>query len=66
MSFEIDSETLTVFEAKLQAAGIAPTGVDRDLMLGMFVYFRPLVDAMYDLPEARDELPALGFRADQF
>jgi hypothetical protein len=66
VSFDIDSEMLAIFDAKLQAASIAPTGVDRDLMLAMFAYFRPLIDAMYELPEARDELPALTFRADPF
>lgn len=51
-------------DAMLGAAGIAPTPEEREQLLDMYTLYRPGIEALYALPEARYEAPALVFQAD--
>ncbi len=50
-------------EAMLAATGLEPSPEDREALGRLYDRIKPGVEAMYDLPEARYEVPALGFRA---
>lgn len=51
------------FNAAMKAAGLQAAGSEREEMLEAYAEVRVAVEAMYLLPEARDETPALGFSA---
>lgn len=51
-------------DAMLGAAGITPAPDEREQLLEMYALYRPGVEALYALPEARYEAPALIFQAD--
>lgn len=51
-------------DVMLASAGISPTADDREMMLEIYAVCRPGIEAMYALPEARYESPALVFQAE--
>ncbi len=51
-------------DAMLDAAGLAPSPAEREQLLAMYERFKPGVEALYALPEARYEAPALVFQAE--
>jgi hypothetical protein len=53
-----------VVDAMLAAAGIAVTLEEREHLLELDEVFGPRMAALYALPEARYEAPALVFQAD--
>jgi hypothetical protein len=61
MSTEIDDGA--ALDAMLAAAGLSPTADDRAAIGQLYAMFKPGVDALYALPEARYESPALVFQA---
>jgi hypothetical protein len=50
-------------EAMLSAAGLQPSPEERAALGALYAVFKPGVDALYALPEARYEAPALVFQA---
>jgi hypothetical protein len=50
-------------EAMLSAAGLQPSADEREALTVLYETFKPGVDALYALPEARYEAPALVFQA---
>lgn len=50
-------------DVMLESAGISLTAEDREGLLAMYAVCRPGIQAMYALPEARYESPALVFQA---
>jgi hypothetical protein len=56
-------ETAAV-DAMLDAAGLSPAPSERAQLLQMYALFKPGVEALYALPEARYEAPALVFQAE--
>jgi hypothetical protein len=64
MTDELDPKTVATLDAMLDAAGIVATPAEREQLLAMYAQFKPGVDAMYALPEARYEAPALVFQAE--
>jgi hypothetical protein len=53
-----------IVEAKLAAAGIAPSAEEVDALAAGYPALRAGADALYAVPEARYEEPALVFDAD--
>jgi hypothetical protein len=56
------SSTATI-DAMLSAAGLNPSPEEREALSKMYATFKPGLDALYALPEARYEAPALVFQA---
>jgi murein DD-endopeptidase MepM/ murein hydrolase activator NlpD len=59
----VTNETAAV-DAMLDAAGLSPAPAEREQLLQMYNLFKPGVEALYALPEARYEAPALVFQAE--
>ncbi|MCW2953110.1 MAG: hypothetical protein JWQ48_2280 [Conexibacter sp.] len=59
----LTNETAAV-DAMLDAAGLSPAPAEREQLLQMYALFKPGVEALYALPEARYEAPALVFQAE--
>ena len=57
------SEAQATVDAMVGALGVVPTIDERRRLVQMYEAFRPLVDALYQVPETRYEFPALVFRA---
>ncbi|MEV4420925.1 hypothetical protein AB0L40_13230 [Patulibacter sp. NPDC049589] len=55
------SETI---DAMLAAAGLDPSPAERETIAEMYAIFKPGIDALHAMPEARYEVPALIFHAD--
>jgi hypothetical protein len=53
----------TEIDAMLAAAGLAPSPEERAALGEMYAMFKPGVEALYAVPEARYESPALVFQA---
>lgn len=53
-----------VVDAMLDAAGIKPSAEERDQLLEAYALHRPGVAALYEVPDARYEVPALVFQAE--
>jgi hypothetical protein len=51
-------------DAMLAAAGLSVTPDERERLLEMYAIYRPGIEALYALPEARYEAPALVFQAE--
>jgi hypothetical protein len=60
MSTETDTAAV---DAMLAAAGLAPSADERVALTAMYAQFKPGVEALYAVPEARYEAPALVFQA---
>lgn len=60
MSTETDTGAL---DAMLAAAGLSPSPAERTALGEMYAMFKSGVDALYAVPEARYEAPALVFQA---
>ncbi|HEY4277848.1 MAG TPA: hypothetical protein VGM91_06495 [Conexibacter sp.] len=56
-------DTGALLDAMMTAAGLAPSESERAALITMYEQFRPGVEALYALPEARYESPALVFQA---
>jgi hypothetical protein len=54
----------TAIDAMLAAAGLTTSAEERERLLEMYALFRPGVEALYAMPEARYEAPALVFQAE--
>jgi hypothetical protein len=52
-----------VVDAMITAAGLSPSAAEREGLIATYSGFKPLVDALYAVPEARYEVPALVFQA---
>jgi hypothetical protein len=52
------------FTAMLEAAGLKPSDAERAELAAAYATFKPGVDALYALPEAKYEDPALVFVSD--
>lgn len=52
-----------VVDAMLAAAGLRPGATEREVLIANYAMFRPAIDALYAVPEARYEVPALVFLA---
>jgi hypothetical protein len=50
-------------DAMIAAAGLSMTPEERERLLEMYALYRPGIEALYALPEARYEAPALVFQA---
>lgn len=61
---EMPTPDLAAVDAMLAAAGLSMTPDERERLLQMYALFRPGVEALYALPEARYEAPALVFQAE--
>jgi hypothetical protein len=59
----MSTDTETAIAAMLAAAGLAPTAQERAALGEMYAMFKPGVEALYAVPEARYEAPALVFQA---
>jgi hypothetical protein len=57
------SQAQATVDAMVAALGIVPTVDERVQLVRIYEAFRPLVDALYEVPETRYEFPALVFRA---
>ncbi|KQX19632.1 hypothetical protein [Sphingomonas sp. Root1294] len=53
----------TIVDAMLAAAGLHPEPADRDELIVTYAMFRPAIEALYTVPQARYEVPALAFQA---
>jgi hypothetical protein len=53
----------TTIDAMLSAAGLNPSPEEREALAKMYATFKPGIDALYAMPEARYEAPALVFLA---
>lgn len=51
-------------DAMLAASGLTMSPDERERMLEMYALYRPAVESLYALPEARYEAPALVFQAE--
>ncbi|HVW18920.1 MAG TPA: hypothetical protein VHB30_11800 [Solirubrobacteraceae bacterium] len=60
MSTPADREAV---DRLLAAAGLDPSEAERDVLAARHAALRPAIDALYDVDEARDEDPAIAFRA---
>lgn len=47
----------------LAAAGLSPDATEREHLIAAYAMFKPVVEALYAVPEARYEVPALLFPA---
>jgi hypothetical protein len=56
-------DTGALVDAMMVAAGLSPSESERAALITMYEQFRPGVEALYALPEARYESPALVFQA---
>jgi hypothetical protein len=54
----------TRIAAMLDAAGLDPDPAEREEMRAIYEQFKPGVEALYALPQARYESPALVFQAE--
>lgn len=61
MSRELDQSA--VVDAMLAAAGLSLGANEREDLIAFYAMFRPVVDALYAVPEARYEVPAFVFQA---
>ncbi|GCD90162.1 hypothetical protein [Nocardioides sp. LS1] len=52
-----------VVDAMIAAAGLSPSVTEREGLIATYGGFKPLVEALYAVPEARYEVPALVFQA---
>jgi hypothetical protein len=52
-----------VVDAMIAAAGLSPDATEREDLIAAYAGFKPLVEALYAVPEARYEAPALVFQA---
>jgi hypothetical protein len=52
-----------VVDAMLAAAGLSLGATEREDLIAFYAMFKPVVDALYAVPEARYEVPALVFQA---
>jgi hypothetical protein len=52
-----------VVDAMLAAAGLSPEATEREDLIATYAMFKPVVEALYAVPEARYEAPALVFQA---
>jgi hypothetical protein len=52
-----------VVDALLAAAGLSPEATEREGLIATYAMFKPVVEALYAVPEARYEAPALVFQA---
>jgi hypothetical protein len=50
-------------DAMLGVAGLSPSDGERERLHQMYAVFKPGIEALYALPEARYEAPALVFQA---
>ena len=50
-------------DAMLAAAGLSPGATEREDLIATYAKFKPAVEALYAVPEARYEAPALVFQA---
>jgi hypothetical protein len=64
MSEGLDAKTLATLDAMLDAAGIVAAPAEREQLHALYARFKPGIDALYALPEARYEAPALVFQAE--
>ncbi len=58
-----DQSPAQFVEAILAAAGLSLAAPEREALRDMYELFRPAVDALYAVPDARYESSALTFRA---
>ncbi|HET6509986.1 MAG TPA: hypothetical protein VFG42_24545 [Baekduia sp.] len=56
-----DRDQTTLVDLQLAAAGLDPGPVERAALHAMHAAFAPGIDALYALPAARYEVPALVF-----
>ena len=47
----------------LAAAGLNPEATEREDLIATYAMFKSVVEALYAMPEARYEVPALVFQA---
>lgn len=59
-----EPDDAAIVDAKIAAAGLTPTAAEREALIAAYAAFKPLVDALYAVPEARYEASALVFQAD--
>jgi hypothetical protein len=52
-----------VVDAMLAAAGLSPEATEREELIATYTMFKPSVESLYAVPEARYEAPALVFQA---
>lgn len=64
MSETPDTARLATLDAMLDAAGVIAAPAEREELMRLYALFKPGVDALYAVPEARYEAPALVFQAD--
>jgi hypothetical protein len=57
------TENGAAIDAMLDAAGLNPSAGERASLAALYGVFKPGVEALYALPEARYEVPALVFQA---
>jgi hypothetical protein len=64
MTDALDPAALATLDAMLDAAGILAAPAEREQLLALYAAFKPGVESLYALPEARYEAPALVFQAE--
>jgi hypothetical protein len=64
MAVDTDTRLAATLDVMLDAAGLSAAPQEREQLLAMYEMFKPGVEALYALPEARYEAPALVFQAE--
>jgi len=59
----MSTDNSAAIDAMLDAAGLNPPAEEREALGRLYATFKPGLDALYALPEARYEAPALVFQA---
>jgi hypothetical protein len=58
-----EADQSAVVDAMLAAAGLSPGAAEREDLIAAYAMFKPAVEALYAVPEARYEASALVFQA---